>query len=231
MQFSISRWYVSLKNVLAMNEWIFLSCMFSMILLAVRMIVTGRIDFIFLPWNLFLAYIPYRLTEWLAGSVRVLENKIQLILLLVVWLLFIPNAFYIITDLFHIAKGRSAPSWFDLLLVFSFAWNGILFGVRSLRRVECIVNVTLGQRVSFIMVLIVMWLIAWGMYIGRYLRFNSWDILTDPFALAGELLEMIVHPFDHMYGWGMSVCYAFFMTLLYFSIVRPDTFAKTKSGQ
>lgn len=202
------------------HEWVLASCFFSGVLLAVRIIVTQKPEYIFLPWNLFLAFIPYQLARWVMNNVRVMENKFKLIGLLFVWLLFIPNSFYIITDLFHLAKARSAPQWFDLLLIFSFAWNGILFGILSLRKVEMIIRHTMGRSVSFFIVLLVMWLIAFGIYIGRFLRFNSWDVLTDPFSLAAEMTDMVFHPFAHGYAWGMTVCYAVFMTLLYFTIKK-----------
>lgn len=207
-----------LTVILAANEWLIYSCAFSFILLLVRLAVTQKPEYIFLPWNLFLAYIPYRLTEWMVSKITLLESKGKLLSLLLLWLVFIPNAFYIITDLFHIAKMRAAPKWFDLLLVFSFAWNGILLGVLSLRRVETIVHINMGRRFTFLLVLLVMWLIALGIYIGRFLRFNSWDIITDPFSLMQELADMVFHPFEHGYAWGMTVCYAVFMTLLYFTI-------------
>lgn len=200
------------------NEWVILSSLFSCVLLSVRMVVTQRPEYIFLPWNLFLAFIPYQLACWLMNRVAVMENKLKLTAALIAWLLFIPNSFYIITDFFHFAKVRSAPQWFDLLLLFSFAWNGILFGILSLRKVEMIIRITLGKSISFVIVLLVMWLIAFGIYIGRFLRFNSWDVLTDPFSLLGELAEMVLHPFAHGYAWAMTVCYAVFMTLLYYTV-------------
>jgi uncharacterized membrane protein len=153
-------------------------------------------------------------------NISVTGNKMKLILSLAVWLLFIPNSFYIITDLFHFTHIRSAPQWFDLLLIFSFAWNGILCGIISLRRVEIILSILKGNGFSLFLIFVVMWLSAFGIYIGRYLRFNSWDVITDPFTLAGEIADMIFHPFDNMWEWGMITSYSVFMTLLYFSVKK-----------
>jgi uncharacterized membrane protein len=66
----------------------------------------------------------------------------------------------------------------------------------------------------------VMWLSAFGVYIGRFLRYNSWDIITDPFSLAGEIADMIIHPFANEYAWGMTLCYSVFMTFIYFTIKK-----------
>ena len=135
-------------------------------------------------------------------------------------MLFIPNAFYIITDLFHLRNVHSAPRWFDLLLVFSFAWNGILFGVISLRRVELIIGLDRGPLYSLGLIFAVMWLNALGIYIGRYLRFNSWDIVTDPFNLMIEIGDLVINPLENWYAWGMTGTYALFMTLLYLSLKK-----------
>lgn len=209
---------LNLPAALSMHQWIVASCFFSSVLLTVRVAVTLLPEFIFLAWNLFLAFIPYQLSRWVMGNVKVLESRFQLLLCLLVWLLFIPNSFYIITDLFHLSKVRSAPQWFDLLLLFSFAWNGMLLGILSLRNVERIVHSTLGKRISFLIMLVAMWLIAFGIYIGRYLRFNSWDVVTDPFSLLGELADMVLHPLAHGAAWGMTGCYAVFMTILYYTV-------------
>jgi uncharacterized membrane protein len=205
-----------------MHEWLLASSCFSCILLLGRMLVTQSLGYVFLPWNLFLAFIPYWVT-WLItrNGVIIIKSRIKLFIALAAWLLFVPNSFYIITDLFHFTHIRSAPKWFDLLLIFSFAWNGILCGIISLRRVE-IIMMTLFRikNISLFLVFVVMWLSAFGIYIGRYLRFNSWDIVTDPFSLAGEILNMIIHPFQHLYPWGMTLCYSIFMTFLYFTIKK-----------
>ena len=204
----------------SVHRWLLLSAAFSCFLLGIRMLVTHSIAYIFLPWNLFLAFIPYWITCWVSKDVTVMENKIKLVLCFLAWLLFIPNSFYIMTDLFHLIHVRSAPKWFDLLLIFSFAWNGIVCGIVSLRKVEAVVSLLKGSRFSLLLVLVVMWLIAFGIYLGRFLRFNSWDIITDPFSLVREITAMIIHPFENGYAWGMTMCYAIFMTLLYFTVKK-----------
>ena len=140
--------------------------------------------------------------------------------ILFTWLLFIPNCFYIITDLFHLDTFDSAPKWFDLLLIFSFAWNGIVLGIVSIRRVETMVERSTGHNFSLLIVFAVMWLNAFGIYIGRYLRFNSWDIVTQPFSLFKEMFEVLFHPLTNKMEWGMIGVYAVFMTVLYITIKK-----------
>ncbi len=203
-----------------LHQWLLASAIFSCGLLATRMIVTQTIEYIFLPWNLFLAFIPYAITRWMSARPDLFEHQLKRLALLAIWMLFIPNAFYIITDLFHLRNVHSAPRWFDLLLIFSFAWNGILFGVISLRRVELIIRLDRGPLYSMGLIFAVMWLNALGIYIGRYLRFNSWDILTDPFNLLIEIGDLVINPVDNWNAWGMTGTYALFMTLLYLSLKK-----------
>jgi uncharacterized membrane protein len=211
-----------------MHEWLLASSCFSCLLLLSRMLVTQSLEYIFLPWNLFLAFVPYWITWWMRRNAVITQKRIKLFIVLAAWLLFIPNSFYIITDLFHFTNIRSAPKWFDLLLIFSFAWNGILCGIISLRRVEMIImTIFNGNSFSLFLVFAVMWLSAFGIYIGRFLRFSSWDIVTDPFSLAGEILNMIIHPFQNLYPWGMTFCYSIFMTFLYFTVKKmSESFVK-----
>src|SRR5688572_14018461 len=191
---------------LNMQQWLMVSCAFSCLLLCVRIFITGDLTYLFLVWNLFLAFFALR--------------KMERAIVLFVWLLFIPNSFYILTDLFHLDKFDSAPKWFDLLLIFSFAWNGIVLGIVSIRRTEIILERITGRSFSLFIIFIVMWLNAFGIYIGRYLRFNSWDILTQPFSLFKEMFEVLFHPLRNKMEWGMIAVYAVFMTVLYITIKK-----------
>lgn len=202
------------------HQWLIASCGFGCALLCARVIVTGDLAYVFLLWNLFLAFVPYAVSYWLLNNSRLSENKWRLTLALAVWLLFVPNSFYILTDLFHLDKISSAPKWFDLLLLLSFAWNGLLFGIISLRNVEIILQAIRGKSFSLFIVFLFMWLNAFGIYIGRYLRYNSWDVVVQPFSLFSDMIEVLLHPFDKKMEWGMITCYAVFMTLLYVTIKK-----------
>lgn len=221
-------WLNSLsENKLTVCQWLFLSSLFSCSLLLVRMAVTTTIEYIFLPWNLFLAIIPYWLANQLGQQNE--NNKVSQVLVIAGWLLFLPNSFYIVTDLFHFINVRTAPKWFDLLLIFSFSINGIVAGMLSVYRMESYVLLKKGKRISILWLFVIMWLSAFGIYIGRFLRFNSWDIVTKPFELFGELFDHFFYPFQHGYAWGMTIAYGIFMTLLY-QLFRPGTMAARNKG-
>jgi uncharacterized membrane protein len=205
-------------SALTFRQWLFVSCCFSCLLICGRMAATGFITYLSLVWNLFLAFIPYAISEWLLHHPAIIENKWKKLAALLAWLLFIPNSFYIVTDLFHLEEFDAAPKWFDLLILFSFAWNGLLLGILSVRKVEQML-VSSG-RLSLFFVFAFMWLNALGIYLGRYLRYNSWDIIARPFSLFADMLQLLAHPVQNKLEWGMITTWSVFMTLLYITIKK-----------
>ncbi len=205
---------------LSLAQLLLLSCSFSLLLVVIRVVVTGSLAYLFLLWNLFLALVPFLISRWLSMNLSYIEHRLKLVMMTLAWLLFVPNSFYLLTDIFHLEQIAGAPKWFDLLLVFSFAWNGLLLGVLSVHRMEMILQLAGGRRISFPVIACVMWLNAFGIYIGRYLRFNSWDVLTQPFALFDELFYLLVHPLRNGMQWGMITVYGAFMLLLYLTLKK-----------
>lgn len=197
-----------------------LSMAFSVALVLARIAYTGKFTFIWMTWNLFLAWLPYRISSWLQQHPAVQTNKLKFTAISLVWLLFIPNAFYILTDLFHLGKFTNVPNWFDLTLIISFAWNGLLLGILSVRQMERMMQPFLRGRHELLFVYPIMWLNALGVYMGRYPRFNSWDILANPFGLVAYMFRLLYHPIQWKYAWGMVACFSIFMTLAYLAIKR-----------
>lgn len=213
-----------------MRQWLFISCCFSCLLVCGRIAATGSITYLSLAWNLFLAFIPYTISERLSRSIRIMENKWKLLPVLLVWLLFIPNSFYIVTDLFHLDESDAVPKWFDLLVLFSFAWNGLLLGVLSVRKVELVLHVVSGQRLTLFFVFAFMWLNAFGIYLGRYLRYNSWDIIIQPFSLFTDMLHLLAHPLQNRMEWGMITTWSVFMTLLYITLKKLGEHVRSQNS-
>jgi uncharacterized membrane protein len=213
---------------LSVRDWLVLSIGFSCLLLIARVAETAQFTYMFLFWNLFLAYVPYAISQWLITRADKVRSKWKIAAILMVWLLFIPNSFYIVTDLFHLEHFNAVPKWFDLLLVFSFAWNGILLGIISIRQVHVVMTRASGRIFSELSIFAFMWLIAFGIYLGRYSRYNSWDIITRPFSLFAEMIEILFHPVSNRMEWGMITTYAIFMSLLYLTIIKmSENFGKS----
>lgn len=200
---------------------IFMTSMsFSVMLLFVRVVYTGRPTFLFLVWNLFLALIPLFISSMLLLNPQHIKRNGRLIVILLGWILFLPNSFYIITDLFHLGRFPSIPKWFDLTMIFSFGWNGIILGVISIRQMERVCLRLFPSLHPFIFLIPVMLLNAFGIYIGRFLRFNSWDFVTSPMDLLEALSEMVLHPFHNKGVWIMICCFAFLMTIIYLTLKK-----------
>ncbi|MBE7173391.1 MAG: DUF1361 domain-containing protein [Williamsia sp.] len=202
------------------DRFLVLSVCFSLFLLAVRIFSTHSLLSASLAWNLFLAWFPYGLSSWLYRHTALLKGKWVYAVLFLVWLLFIPNSFYIITDLFHLHDARNAPLWYDLLLIFSFAWNGLLMGILSIRSMEKVTQVFLPFRYDWTFLYPVMLLNALGVFIGRYLRYNSWDVVVSPVSLTADMLRLLLHPALHKQEWAMVLSYSLFMTMLYVTIKK-----------
>lgn len=210
--------FFSLKA--GIDRLLFLWVCFSILLLTARIASTHTLTSASLAWNLFLAYIPFAISKWLYGNTALIKNKWIFAGAFICWLLFIPNSFYIITDLFHLHDNRNAPLWFDLLLIFSFAWNGLLMGVLSVRQMEKITRIFFPFRNEIAFLYPVMWLNALGIYIGRYLRYNTWDVITSPFSLTTDMLRLLMHPMLYKNEWAMVFCFSVFMTLLYLTVKK-----------
>jgi uncharacterized membrane protein len=207
-----------LSRSLTIHQWMLLSSAFSIFLLLCRIAVTHHLTYAFLIWNLLLAWIPYFISNWLGRNMLILKTKIKPAVIIFFWLLFMPNTFYIITDLFHLGGKAAGHQWLDLTIILSFAWTGILLGMISIRRMEMILSSVKGKIFSSVVVCFVMWLNAFGIYIGRYLRFNSWDVITNPFSLFDEIFSILFNPFDHRWVWAMTICFSLFMLMLYYTI-------------
>jgi uncharacterized membrane protein len=207
-------------NKTEIEQLMMLSCFFSIGLMAARILYTGQWMFTWLSWNLFLAVVPYLILRFAIGRPSWIENNVKFGLLFITWLLFIPNSFYIITDLFHLEIRIGIPLWFDLALILSFAWNGILLGVLSVRQMEKIMQVKFPAIGEWQFVYPMMLLNAFGIYIGRYLRYNSWDVIANPFQLTNDLIYLLLHPVRNRFDWSMILCYSIFMTLIYLAVKR-----------
>lgn len=161
---------------------------------SVRAERTGAPVFAFLFWNLFLAWVPYALALALVGLDRVRAPGWLLAAPGIVWLLFLPNAPYILTDFIHLGAIPGAPLWFDALLIGAFAGTGLLLGLASLYLVHRVVAARLGPVAGWVLAIGALALSSLGVYLGRFPRFNSWDVLANPDGLVDVVLFRLADP-------------------------------------
>jgi len=110
------------------------------------------------------------------------------------------------------------PYWFDLLICISAVWNGLILGLISLIQVEQFLSKHLRFIIVKTVILSSFILCGYGVYVGRYLRFNSWDLLTDIDGLFDASLQRVLHPFHHTSTWSFTFLFAAMMALIYYTI-------------
>ena len=130
---------------------------------------------------------------------------------LLVWLLFLPNAPYIITDLFHIRELQPPLVWFDTMTLFIFAQTGLLAGLYSVLVIHELVQPLVGRWLVWPLMLGCQLLSGFGIYLGRFGRWNSWDVLGKPFALFDALIRAAHDTFSLK----MTLAYGFVLAMLY----------------
>lgn len=203
-----------------LDRMLTLSMLFSFLLVAAAMVYTTYFVYFFLIWNLFLAYIPYFISNWIIQRPAWMENNKKLVMVLFTWIAFLPNTFYILTDIFHLGETHWLPRWYDLIVLVSFAFNGALLGFVSIRQMEKIIELKLGSRAEWLFTIPIIFLNGLGVYIGRYMRYNSWDFITNPLQLFADILNLLIHPFSNLYAWGMIVSFSVLLGLVYMIIKR-----------
>ena len=188
-----------------------ISIALSIILLMIRMKLHQSFYLLFLVWNLFLAVIPFAITTTLISTAK--PNKIKLLFSFGVWLLFLPNAPYIVTDLLHLNNSQQHLLWLDVLVIVSFAFNGLILFMLSLSDMEKLLRLHLNPKIIFPIMLSIFGLTAFGIYLGRFLRYNSWEILNNPIDIFTDIINIIVQP--NIEAWIFTLTFGAFLAMTY----------------
>jgi uncharacterized membrane protein len=160
-------------------------------LVAARFVRSHQFAYSNLVWNLFLAWLPLGFA-FLACRFR--GSPRRWLACAFLWLLFLPNSPYLVTDLVHLKPRPPVPLWFDILLVQSFVLTGLLLGFLSIYLMHHLVSHSFGWRTGWIFTCVILGLTGFGIYLGRFERWNSWDIFLSPFALFSYICDVLVHP-------------------------------------
>lgn len=168
-------------------------------LLAARIIQTDSSRFGFLPWNLFLAIVPVLLAWWLIVRIqRFGWLQWQQLVLTAAWVTFLPNSFYIITDLIHLRPNYEADLLFDITLLTSFVIAGIIFGYLSIYLMHLEILKRVGERRAYAIVGVLFLASSFAICLGRYTRWNTWDILLQPAGLLFDVSDRVINPDAHL---------------------------------
>jgi uncharacterized membrane protein len=172
-------------------------------------------DFRFLIWNLILAWIPLLLALLVYDRYRRSPNVLRLLPAAALWLLFLPNAPYIVTDFVHLSAGSRPPLWYDGVELSAFAWVGMLLGFVSLYLVHAVARQRFGGLAGWSGVLAVLALVSAGVYLGRVKRWNSWDLLTQPGTKLAQLHAHLGDPASLARAFGVTVVTTLLLALAY----------------
>lgn len=150
----------------------------------------------FLFWNLLLAWVPYGISCWLVSRPASWWSPLSIIGLMV-WLAFLPNAPYLLTDLIHLSPRGNVPYWVDVLLLVVFAVTGWLLGLASLRMIHLRFWVNYRPWTQWLLIGLVLIGSSYGVFLGRFLRLNSWELITRPWETFTLILQPLFQPADY----------------------------------
>ena len=190
-------------------------------MLAARSLYAEQVGHLGLQWNLFLAWLPMlgALVAYNLGK-RGGRRAWPLILpFLAGWLLFFPNAPYILTDFINLTPRGGVPFWYDLLMVVSYALTGMFLGLVSLYLMQSLARRSFGAVTSWVFTLAVLAVTGFGVYLGRFPRWNSWDVLTDPTALLLDIWTRLSNPLAHSKTFVFSLLFSLLLAAMYFVMV------------
>lgn len=184
------------------NTAIWLVSIASIALLLLRVKITHSTFLLFLIWNLLLAIIPYILSSNILENFFKKNKKFQNAVSIFTWFLFIPNSFYILTDFTHLHYTTGFQFGLDMLIISCFSSAGFYAGLLSIHQIHKLSIAKYGNQIGHFFIMAISFLSAFGIYLGRILRFNSWDILSKPMQLAYHSihslfsLETIIYTFQ-----------------------------------
>jgi uncharacterized membrane protein len=188
------------------------------ILIAVRFIYSGVFGFVFLIWNLFLAWIPFAISASFKKISK--ASRWKQLLVFAVWLVFFPNALYIVTDLLHLDLETSIPKWYDVVLLFTSSITGLILAFVSLLRVERYLSYKFSTNKVHAMMIVILFISSFGVYLGRFLRWNSWDIISNPVSLLYSIAQRFIFPFQYLQTWGVTLMLTTLFYLLYLAVKK-----------
>jgi len=189
---------------------------FSIITLMVRIKLNKSFFYLFLVWNVFLAIIPYAITMYLNTKQKL--SKLKLGFWFLVWLAFLPNAPYLVTDLIHLKESNYHLMWLDILVVLSFAMSGLFLFYLSVLDMKQLISQKFKRIPIPFFTITLMFLCGFGVYLGRFLRYNSWEIISNPQVLISDIFKIITSPFQNVTAWLFTLGFGGFLLVGYWMV-------------
>jgi uncharacterized membrane protein len=191
---------------------------------AFRVIYSGTYNYANLLWNLCLAWLPYIFAVIASSIYGITPKRWWLIFLFgFLWLVFFPNAPYIVTDFYYLDPRPPVPLWFDISLIAIFAFTGCFLAIASLRTIHVMINKSFGGIIGWIFALFALALASFGVYLGRFGRYNSWDILLEPKSLLKAIAGNVLNPLDNLGFVGFTIMFTAILLVFYLMFVTASS--------
>jgi uncharacterized membrane protein len=188
-------------------------------LIFARVVESDSSRYLFLIWNLTLAAIPLLLSLWLVKGVQ--KNgwlKPKELILTAMWLLFLPNSFYIVTDFIHLRETFEVSLLFDGLMILAFVLSGLAMGFVSVYLVHRQLLSRISSRRAWGIIMAVFVVSSFAIYLGRFSRWNTWDILLAPAGLLFDVSDRVINPAAHVQTYIITFVVFLILTSVYWVI-------------
>jgi uncharacterized membrane protein len=209
------------KCWLALFGILLMSSVISIGMFAARIAPSQHGPYTSLVWNLLLAWVPL-IFAWITftfpfNRLAKLPKIVAAGFCVIVWLIFFPNAFYILTDFQHIRLvDNASPVWYDVIMLHWFSWSGLFLGLFSLYFMQKVISYRFGKILGWIFVIGAMILGSIGVYIGRFMYKNSWDLVLRPFILLKDILSFVLQ--NRKEATTFSLPFAFLFLFIYLGL-------------
>ena len=215
------QWLAQQQRQMRLLATLVMATVLCLSLLFLRGRLFGRYGNSWLWWNLFLAWLP-AWAAFAAYNLRGWTHRLRALSMTacgLFWLAFLPNAAYLITDVIHFSPVAGVPYWFDLILFITFAWTGAFLGIVSLLLMQELVRRATNHFVSWVFALGVLALNSFGVYLGRFQRWNTWDVVSNPWSLFADIAARLLNPGAQLRTFAFTALFGAMFATFYLMIV------------
>jgi len=208
------RWYISTRARLGLA--LLGASLVSVGLFIVHSLNAHSIEYRYLAWNLCLAWIPLVLVLWLEKILRQkLWSSWMALFATVLFVIFLPNTFYMVTDLIHLQEVPQLDIVTDVVMFCSFVFTAFTLGLLSVYMLHKELNRRVKPLTGWLYVGGLLLTTSFAIYIGRDLRWNSWDIIVNPASILFEVSDHVIHPIAHPQVFATTLSFFVFIGSVY----------------
>lgn len=190
-------------------------------LLLFRAAATDSLRYWFIPENLVLAWIGLFLGWYLTQELKYRRwLSWQNLSLTFIWLFFLPNTWYVLTDFIHVSDTGEISELYDIVLIMTLTITGFILGFTSLWLIHKELLKRLKTTQVNTLVALIILTSSFAIYLGRVLRWSSWDVLTNPGGLLLNISDRVIDPLGHMHSYSFTALFFVLLSALYFAFYR-----------